>query len=370
MAPAARKALARGEDVKLVMTLLVRDEADVVDANIAFHLNAGVDFVVATDNRSVDGTTEILEAYGREGVLHLIREREEAYLQAEWVTRMARLAATDFGADWVINTDTDEFWWPRASSLKEALSIIPERYGAVRGLWRHFVPRPGDAESLFAERMNVRLRPASALTNPLTPYATEAKWAHRADPDVVMERAAYAVGGKRLLPLRGWYPVEILHFPIRDEKQCERKYRNLAGAYAEARRSPLPYHALALGKLDGSQSDGSYFESQLVDDAMLERGLDGGLLEIDNRLRDALRALRQDDAGHPFALPSPDPRLRLPQPDLVEQMEYAADTALLDDADIIRFQTRLDRLEAELKTLRLTRGTKLRWKLARMARRR
>ena len=52
--------------MKLVMTLLVRDEADIVDAQIAFHLDAGVDFVVATDNRSEDGTTAILERYARE----------------------------------------------------------------------------------------------------------------------------------------------------------------------------------------------------------------------------------------------------------------------------------------------------------------
>ena len=61
--------------MKLVMTLLARDEADIVDAQLSFHLNAGVDFVVATDNLSQDGTTEILESYARDGHLHLIREQ-------------------------------------------------------------------------------------------------------------------------------------------------------------------------------------------------------------------------------------------------------------------------------------------------------
>ena len=81
--------------MKLVLTLLARDEADVVDAHLAFHLNAGVDFVVATDNGSEDGTTEILERYERAGHLHLIREPGADMRQSEWVTRMARLAATD-----------------------------------------------------------------------------------------------------------------------------------------------------------------------------------------------------------------------------------------------------------------------------------
>ena len=129
---------------RLVMTLLVRDEADVVDAQIAFHLHAGVDFVVATDNRSSDGTTAILERYERAGVLQLLRESRDDMRQEEWVTRMARLAATDFGADWVLNADADEFWWPRGGSLKDVLDTVPERYGAIRGCWRHFLPRPDD----------------------------------------------------------------------------------------------------------------------------------------------------------------------------------------------------------------------------------
>ena len=38
--------------MRLVMTLLVRDEEDIVRANVDFHLARGVDFVIATDNRS------------------------------------------------------------------------------------------------------------------------------------------------------------------------------------------------------------------------------------------------------------------------------------------------------------------------------
>jgi len=38
--------------VRLVMTLLVRDEVDIVRANVDFHLEYGVDFVIVTDKGS------------------------------------------------------------------------------------------------------------------------------------------------------------------------------------------------------------------------------------------------------------------------------------------------------------------------------
>src|SRR5919106_4807164 len=140
--------------MKLVMTLLARDEADIIDSWLAFHLNAGADFVVATDNRSTDETTDVLERYARDGYLHLIREPGEDLRQDEWVTRMARLAAADFEADWVINSDADEFWWPRGASLRDVLAAVPPRYGAVGAFLRMFVPRPGREDPF--ERMTVR----------------------------------------------------------------------------------------------------------------------------------------------------------------------------------------------------------------------
>ena len=52
------------------------------DAQIAYHLNAGVDFVIATDHESQDGTTEVLHSYERAGYLRLIREHGERIADA------------------------------------------------------------------------------------------------------------------------------------------------------------------------------------------------------------------------------------------------------------------------------------------------
>ena len=56
------------------MTLLARNEADIIDAHVAFHLNAGVDLILAIDNGSEDATTEILESYARDGHVELTRD--------------------------------------------------------------------------------------------------------------------------------------------------------------------------------------------------------------------------------------------------------------------------------------------------------
>ena len=53
--------------MKIVMTLLVRDEQDIIRENIEFHLSQGVDFFIVTDNRSVDMTPIYLKEYEKQG---------------------------------------------------------------------------------------------------------------------------------------------------------------------------------------------------------------------------------------------------------------------------------------------------------------
>src|SRR3954466_12665634 len=198
--------------MKLVMTLLARDEADVVDENPKFHLNPGVDFVIAMDNLSQDGTTEILESYAKTGELHLIRQDSEYLRQADWITEMGRMAASTFGADWVVHSDADEFWWPRGESLKDVLASIPARYGVVRALLRHFVPRPAGDDD-FAERMTVRTSTAAPINDPRSLYRPNLKVIHRADPTVTVSIGTQRLVDSPLVPLRGWYPIEFFHFP-------------------------------------------------------------------------------------------------------------------------------------------------------------
>jgi Glycosyl transferase family 2 len=318
--------------MKLVMTLLARDEADILDAQVAFHLDAGVDFVIATDNRSEDGTTEILEAHARQGHLHLIREGGEYLQQADWVTRMARLAATEFGADWVIHSDADEFWWPRGESLKDVLESIPARYGVVRALLRHFVPRPDDEVASFAERMIVRVSNSAPINDPRSLFRPNLKVLHRADPNVTVSIGTQRLIDSSLVPLRGWYPIEFFHFPVRTLEQCERKYSHQQIAEGQ---TPSPYYDRVRTLLvEGLIQE--FYDSLVIDDDALERGLRDGSLVIDTRLRDALKAVAQ---GRKPAFPTPT---------VVDEAAYAVDVAAVGEADLVRTQRRLDELEQRL----------------------
>jgi hypothetical protein len=157
--------------VKLAMILGAGGEPDVVEANLAFHVNAGVDVVVAA---------QPVEPY------------------AEYVHVPARAAdpisvAVELGADWVFSADANEYWWPRGGSLKEVLASVPERYGEVRALVREFVAAPDDG-SFFAERMVER-----------------ATAAHGSGLKSVV-RATQAHDDAEPIPLRGWYPLEVFRY--------------------------------------------------------------------------------------------------------------------------------------------------------------
>jgi hypothetical protein len=222
----------------------------------------------------------------------------------------------------------------------------------VRALLRHFVPRP-DGESFFADRMTVRMSTTAPINDPRSLYRPNLKVMHRADPNVSVSIGTQRLIDSPLAPLRGWYPIEFFHFPVRSLEQAERKYSYQQVAPGQA---PSPYYERVRSFVrDGRMRE--LYEELVVDDDALERGLAEGSLVVDTRLRDALRTLREGTS------------LTFPRPSVVDEAAYAIDVASLGEADVVRLQRRLDTLEQRLLTLEHGPGLRVYRKLTRAGRR-
>ena len=270
----------------VVMTLLVRNEEDIIEANLEFHLARGVDRVIVTDNLSDDGTRDMLASYERDGSALVIEETSDDFSQAVWVTRMARMAH-DLGADWVINNDADEFWWPEGDDLKSYFSDVPPNVDVLIAHRDNFVPTNLASEA-FSERMVYREAVSlNAHGGPLPP-----KVAHRAHPTIDVAQGNHAATADGLRPPTDLGSFRILHFPVRSYQQFERKV--VAGGRALERNTALPasvgstWRALyAIWQVGGLRA---YYDHLLYDEARIRAGLDDGDLHPDTRLRDWLRA--------------------------------------------------------------------------------
>jgi hypothetical protein len=275
------------------MTLLVRDEEDIIEANIDYHLSRGVDFIIATDNKSVDNTAEILRTYERQGLLHYIYEPDDDYSQYKWVTRMARLAATEFSADWIINNDADEFWWPDADAdLKSCLGTVPNNHLAVSVNRFNFPLQAQLVESSdpFFERLTLcDLKSVNSIGAPLPP-----KSCHRALKNIEVSQGNHAVSINGQPVPTYETALSIFHFPVRSFAQFENKIR-LGGA-AYARNTEINANVGMTWRLLFERYQEGNFEAEFLKQVLsqdtVKSDTASGRLKSDVRLRDWMRAVR------------------------------------------------------------------------------
>ena len=273
----------------LVLTLLCRDEADILESMLRFHLAQGVDRIIATDNGSVDGSLEILQRFERRGQLTLLQEAEQTHDQAVWVTRMARMAAA-MGADWVINSDADEFWWPQQGNLNSTLAQLPESVEGLLVERTNFLPPPRDGQDQrpFYQRQTLRERVScNSLGAPLPP-----KLIHRAHPGVEITDGNHGAkrNGTSIAGIKS-SAIEILHVPIRSYPQLERKIRQGTEALQRNKRvgagigdswRKIYANHLRQGTLP------AYYDSLRPNPAAIAEQLVRGALIDDRRLQQAL----------------------------------------------------------------------------------
>jgi hypothetical protein len=288
--------------MRLIMTLLVRDEVDIVRANLDFHLEQGVDYVIATDNGSQDGTREILAEFAAQGILSIIDEPGDDYDQRRWVSRMARIAREEHAADWIINNDADEFWFPESGNLKtellasEATTIACERRHMV------FAHDQAPARDHFTTIVHRICRPLpfphlrDVLSDPLpAPYfyfalapkvlcrAAGLREVHQGNHD-----ASYAHKSTR--PSSN---IGIYHYPVRSRAQFLTKIANGGAAYSRNATVPVDagwhwrrwYRMLSRGHAELA------YREALPSVDQLQRATGEGTVIVDTRLRDYLCTL-------------------------------------------------------------------------------
>lgn len=204
--------------MKLAVTILCRDEADVIWDCFCIHSDIA-DNVYITDNRSVDGTRGIISR----AHATIIDEPGRDYQQATWLMRMQQMAADD-GCDWIMHVDADEIY---VGNIREVLDATPHTVGAIRVPGRVFVPTVQDDQTY--PYIYGRMR-----------YYDPSNTAHR--KMILRIRACNSVlqGNhdadlKKGFTISDTKSIRIDHYPDRTFEQFARKYIQGGEAYANSK---------------------------------------------------------------------------------------------------------------------------------------
>ena len=274
--------------MRLVTTLMVRDEADIVGAMLTHQREQGIDHVVVTDNASVDGTVDILREFERDGFITLWHDPEHRKQQYRVVTRMARYAATELRADWVINADADEFLVARdpARTVRDVLSATP---ATADVLCVPVVNLTGDAARAGSgiERLTLRdLRDQRALADAGIPFHPTPDAIHRGNAEVEVSQGNHAASAPGWAPAVMSEELEVLHLPWRSWRQYEYKVRVSGEAYqANPELAPSPRHhgMLDFRRLQQGRLEPTYVAKHPTADEVAA-GLADGTLATEGRL--------------------------------------------------------------------------------------
>lgn len=193
---------------------MVRDEEDIVGDTVA-HMLTQVDHVIVADNRSVDGTRKILDSLD----ITVVDDPEVAYYQSQKMTALAHRARVEFGADWVVPFDADEWWVHPDGRIGDVLEGCTAWAVMEAELFDH-VATGEDPSGRPIEAMGWRRAAAAPLP----------KVACRTGADLVIHQGNHSV--EYSAPHVSTNGLVVHHFPYRSADQFARKAANGGEAYA------------------------------------------------------------------------------------------------------------------------------------------
>jgi Glycosyl transferase family 2 len=216
--------------VSVAGIMLVRDEADIIERTLD-HAASQVDYLIVADNRSTDGTAEIVMRHP--GVGHFERDHEVGHYHSKKMTRLALLARKR-GFKWVVPMDADELWsvaepWHETETVAERLRRQAPNVQIVSAALYDYLPPSGGIDGSH---------PFDAITWRKTAAGVFPKVACRTHPRLVIEEGNHGAhyGEVPALTVPG---LMVRHFTWRTPEQFVRKIRNGLEAYAATDLDPM-----------------------------------------------------------------------------------------------------------------------------------
>ena len=160
------------------MTILAKNESDIIEHQIIYHKAMGVDGFIVTENNSSDNTREIFEKYKKKGwIKEIIYETSNNHDQKKWVGRMVNIAREKYKADWVINSDADEFWCCTKGTIKDELANSRSNviYADIYNIYPENTLKFYENDKLIAFPENL----PSNIKDKLSPYSIYNKQIHK-----------------------------------------------------------------------------------------------------------------------------------------------------------------------------------------------
>lgn len=191
--------LSSRNNVKIVATILAKNEEDIIGRTIEHHISQGVSQFIVTDNASNDRTRSIIEKYPE--VVEIIDEREDDHNQSKWVTRMARMACK-LKPDWIIHLDADELWCGLSS---------------LRGMESNYI---GSTKMLLHPPSIGEMRHYLDFSN-ISSFKEECKVAHRPDGTIQITHGNHGFHGVSNIEFTK--KIWRHHYPVRNYNQFVKK---------------------------------------------------------------------------------------------------------------------------------------------------
>jgi len=227
--------LARMTTGTIVLITMPYDQADIVKDFLDWHLDLGIDLILAVDGGSTDGTRDVLEEYASTGRVVWFPLPDRDMTRYSIADELAALARDRYHADWIIYADVDEFVCTNGRPVRAVLAEAE-----LEGVTRLDIPR----RTMTGPMIPPGRRATEVLTlridRTAVPTAEEQLGGELAMPFVFLEvgphlalRAAAlgAIGHGVHVAVTTWgksgtSDLYILHYAIRGYADFRHKVRN------------------------------------------------------------------------------------------------------------------------------------------------